>query len=64
MLYICCLIILNGQNIGENFLKFPILSCRGWETAYAVCTSGATELPTNSNIGGFRGPMALANGAY
>ena len=33
------LIIVNGQNIkkSKKNRKFPILSCRTWETASAVC---------------------------
>ena len=39
---------------------FAFLSCRGWVTASAV--SGATDLPTNSNIGVSGGPWPCYRG--
>ena len=61
MLYIRYLIIVYGQSINKNSKIFKFSAIEGGTLSMQfVRTSGAAKAPTNSNIGGFRGPMALA----
>ena len=51
--------IVNGQNIKKNSKNVHFSAVEGGKLLKQfVRTSGATELPTNSNISGFRGSMA------